>query len=138
MVMPACARYTSLAEWEASLDDALQSASPSFGVCFSHEGKPFCVPSGARLVFVGDSTVRYLWLSLAYALLYGTENQADGINGTRSIVSERSWWTPTSAWEAFFRGTTHILAPHVLCDCTREINNPARAMREAVEHRYFH
>ena len=75
-------------DWEASLD-ALQPGRGS--VCYSHKGEPVCVPDGARLVFVGDSTIRYLWLSFAYALRHGEENQADGINGTRSIVHERSW-----------------------------------------------
>lgn len=121
-------------EWEASLD-ALQPGGGS--VCYSHKGGPVCVPDGARLVFVGDSTIRYLWLSFAYALRHGEENQADGINGTRSIVHERSWWT-TQPWADFFRGTTEALAPHALCDCTRELQNPRKSMLNSVEHRYFH
>ena len=41
----------------------------------STASKQFCLPTGTHIVFVGDSTLRYQYLMLAYAIAYGREWQ---------------------------------------------------------------
>ena len=64
-----------------------------------------CIPADARMLFVGDSTMRYQYLALAHALRHGIQWLADAPNA--SLVNEKT--LPT--WTEFFNFTTEHLAP---------------------------
>ena len=98
--------------------------------CFSaaDNSSTTCVPSGERIVFVGDSTIRHTYLSLVYALRYGQE-RCDFL-GDKKIEHKYHSWTE------FFNRTNEELAPHELCDCWRSMV-PGTFMYKSTENRYF-
>ena len=72
-----------------------------------------CIPSGARLVFIGDSLTRYQYLDLVYAL---EGREAELRRPVRNPLQETSW----SSWQDFYHGTHLDLQPNELwCDCYR-------------------
>jgi hypothetical protein len=86
-----------------------------------------CIPRGEHIVMIGDSTMRYQYLSLVYALKYGAENVLDFPHQT--ITCEKTY----ADWPTFFRATNKLLQPNELCDCCRGAN-----AKLGVERRYFH
>ena len=95
-------------------------------VCKSSHGA--CVPPGERIVFIGDSTIRYAYLGLVYALKRRREN-CDFIH---TGAHEHRYKT----WTEFFNHTVDDLAPHEVCDCYRGMASGTFATH-AVENRYF-
>ena len=85
---------------------------------------------GLRLAMMGDSMMRYQYLSLAYYLRYG------------------EWFDPTMrenhltngkgfpSWNDFFNHTNTLLAPLEYCDCYR--NEDVVGFENTVENRYFY
>jgi len=119
---------SSLDSWAAALD-ARTNLAPA--ACTHNSTWAICIPRGARIVFLGDSTMRYQYLHLVHALRHGTENT---YAGKRSIVSEKTWRTMRQRnWFAFFNGTTSPLAPHEWCSCYR-----GRSDKQGYQQRYFH
>lgn len=86
------------------------------------------MPPGEHIVLVGDSTVRYMYLGLAYALKFGQE-RCDFL-GAKSVEHKYS------TWAEFFKHTTEELAPHEICDCSRSMK-PGTFATQSVENRYF-
>jgi hypothetical protein len=131
-----CEEHASLAAWKVHLDAAhARGDGPRSGACFNRSScaHAVCLPAGTHIVFAGDSTTRYQYLQLAYALRHGVENLHDG---PRSINSERSWPGLRSAqtrWGVFTNATSQLLHPHELCDCYRSTSD-----LHGFQHRYFH
>ena len=109
-------------------------------VCFTTGGsdaRRYCVPVGTRLVMFGDSTMRYSYLALAFALAHGREHTHDWPN--RSIVNERSFardaGVPNGNWRPFYESTNSMLRPGIEhCDCYRGSTCCSSPMSE---NRYF-
>eukprot|EP01063_Lacrimia_lanifica_P017640 TRINITY_DN24686_c0_g1_i1.p1 TRINITY_DN24686_c0_g1~~TRINITY_DN24686_c0_g1_i1.p1 ORF type:complete len:736 (+),score=185.54 TRINITY_DN24686_c0_g1_i1:1-2208(+) len=86
------------------------------------------IPRGLRLVMVGDSLMRYQYISLAYFLATGT--WWDPSRKVRQITAERSKFND---WEDFFTTVTALLHPHEYCDCYRSAE-----IEDTTENRYFY
>ena len=133
-----CEEIPSLAAWRQRLDHSEPPTHSGAGACFSRRADDgsscnVCLPANTHILFAGDSTTRYQYLQLAFALRHGVENEHDG---ARSINSERSWpgkKNPSTRWGVFTNGTSAILAPHELCDCYRSTTDA-----RGFQHRYFH
>ena len=104
-----CEEHASLAAWKAHLDAAHHRGTShnQSGACFRHSSceRDACLPQGTHIVFAGDSTTRYQYLQLSYALRNGVENLNDGF---QSINSERSWPSQRSSqkrWGVFTNTT---------------------------------
>ena len=95
-------------------------------VCFACASDHCCIPFGSRLLFVGDSTMRYQWIALAHALRHGKLWTQDA---PVSIVNERTF---NNSWRDFFHYTTADLAPFGHCDCFRD-----GTATQTFENRYF-
>lgn len=99
--------------------------------CFVAASKRFCLPTGTHIVFLGDSTLRYQYLMLAYAIRHGREWQplAPG-SGTASSMHSRLGSVVDHNWTAFYLETTAMLRPYEHCDCYRNA-------LDILENRYF-
>ena len=97
-------------------------------VCKTSWNDGACIPPGERIVFIGDSTIRYAYLGLVYALRRRREN-CDFIH---TGAHEHRYKT----WTEFFNHTVDDLAPHEVCDCFRGMASGTFATH-AVENRYF-
>lgn len=123
-----------------AVPDALLPDQAEHGVCFTTEGsdaRRYCVPVGTRLVMFGDSTMRYSYLALVFALAHGREHTHDWPN--RSIVNERSFardaGVPNGNWRPFYESTNSMLRPGIEhCDCYRGSTCCSSPMSE---NRYF-
>ena len=73
-----------------------------------------CLPAGTHLVFAGDSTLRYQYLMLAYAVTYGHEWAP-----ARGSVHDAIGLIINHNFTAFYLETTAMLAPYEHCDCFR-------------------
>jgi hypothetical protein len=93
-----------------------------------------------RIVMVGDSLMRYQYMSLVYWVEHG-KPPPDGVGGgtkdnqeKHSVCNEWSWpgvgMDGDGDWNTFFRGTTKKLNDH--CDCWH--SQPI----SRVENRYYH
>jgi hypothetical protein len=74
---------------------------------------------GKHLVFIGDSRVRYQYLSFVYWLLYDGKIEGAGPLPEKSIVKEKQW----TSWNEFYNDTNRILSTRgarEICDCFRE------------------
>ena len=121
--------FANLEEWAATVGAKQPGAHEA---CYKSTacGGSVCMPVGTRLLLVGDSVVRYMYLSLAYALVHGSENTYDGgTPGRGSLIYERRGW---GGWPNFLNGTNALLSPHELCDCHR-----GHSITDATENRYF-
>jgi len=87
------------------------------------------VPTGLRLVMMGDSLTRYQYMSLVYFLRNGIWINPNETN--QNFVREKSF----SSWNNYFNVTTSALAPMEYCDCFRPANNN---LDNSVENRYFY
>ena len=125
----------------ATLDPTAQQR-----VCYeSHTDGKLCVPAGEHLVMIGDSTMRYSYTTLAYALRHGVEFNLRTGNGTNSpgrpdVGDERSFWRPgvdysamgggSPEFAAYFAGVSRLVGDE--CDCFR-----AMCCENIIENHYF-
>ena len=76
----------------------------------STASKQFCLPAGTHIVFVGDSTLRYQYLMLAYAIAYGREWQPlTPSSGATPSMQQRLGSNIDHNWTAFYLETTAML-----------------------------
>jgi len=85
-------------------------------------------PTGLRLLLVGDSSMRYQYLSMAYFLRYG---QWIGPPDSQ-ILWEENFASPAD----FYTESTRMLHPYEVCDCYRP--NGSSQPWEGTENRYFY
>lgn len=88
-----------------------------------------------HLVMIGDSFMRYQYLSLAYRLRYGVWFHKS--MWYYNLVQERSFETPLHmyTWAEFMYQTNKVLQPMEVCDCYRRAPNK---FHEIIENRYFY
>lgn len=87
-----------------------------------------CIEPGSRIVYMGDSLMRYMYLDLVFGLsLKDHELQRED----RNPLQENSW----PDWQSFLDGTTAGLSPNEVCDCHRD---PAMNYSTVAENRIFH
>lgn len=118
-------------------DEYLSSPSESIKDSFlQHKSPSSSVLRDIQMVLIGDSVMRYQYLSLAFRLKYGF--WFDETMWYYNLVNERSFDDPyhNHTWGEFLFHTHQILQPHeVTCDCHRK---PVAAMLQVVENRYYH
>ena len=81
------------------------------------------------VVFIGDSLMRYQYLSLASAL--HNQIMVDN-NATENILVEPTW----SDWNSFYIGSQGKLQPYEYCDCYHHAYH-TYDVTLAVENRYY-
>ncbi len=88
-----------------------------------------------HMVMIGDSLMRYQYLSLVYRLRHGV--WFDTSKWYFNLVSETTFADPfhRHTWGAFLFHTNRILHPNEVCDCHRR---PVYKMEEIVENRYYY
>lgn len=88
-----------------------------------------------RIVMIGDSLMRYQYLSLVYRLRHGV--WFDNSMWYFHLVNEHTFRAPyhENSWGAFLYHTNQILQPFEVCDCYRKSMN---SMEEIVENRYYY
>ena len=119
------------------------------GACFYSDGTDgqLCIPAGEHILMIGDSTMRYSYMHLAYALFNGHQ-QGSRAPGEPDVGDERTWSRPGGSYrsafaqggkelpvrihdfDAFFWGTMGTI--HDACDCYRH-----GCCNEVTENRYF-
>jgi hypothetical protein len=90
-------------------------------------------PRNLRVVFVGDSVSRFMYLSFVYYLKsHGQEWAPDGHRLLEKILdpSPRAW----NEWYAY---TRQEMQPYETCDCFRHWNPPGFDWNRHCENRYF-
>jgi hypothetical protein len=90
------------------------------------------VPTGLRLVMMGDSLTRYQYLSLVYFLKHHTWIDPNQTNP--HFCNEKSF----TGWSHFYNYTNSALAPMEYCDCFRADEEGSVYRRDSVENRYFY
>ena len=108
-------------------------------------GRKLCLPAGTHLVFFGDSTMRFEYLLLCWALLHGKEyNDADQPAGQPLLHNIDTFSARDEGgrmWSYFLNYTTQKMQPHEHCDCMRHNVRPGTsatiAHRGNTENRYF-
>ena len=93
-------------------------------------------PQGLRVVFMGDSIMRYQYLSLVYFARYGV--WFDPSNKTHHLVQEKASGFDT--WLGFYQHTNELLQPYELCDCYRleRTEGKRENYNSTVENRYYY
>jgi hypothetical protein len=88
-----------------------------------------------HIAMIGDSLMRYQYLSLAYRLRYGV--WFDDSKWYYNLVSENTFADPfqNNTWGAFLYHTNRILQPYEVCDCHRKVSD---WMSDVVENRYYY
>ena len=87
-------------------------------------------PRNLNIVMIGDSLMRYQYLSLAYFLRHG--RWFDPSMKVNNLVQQPSFESPlhdASTWNEFYLQSTRMLYPYELCDCHHEFKR--------TEHRYY-
>jgi hypothetical protein len=84
-----------------------------------------------HVVFIGDSTQRYLYLVFAYLLVHGNF-PSDLHNHTNLSLSVESDWR---SWHDFYIGTNAAMLGRETCDCFRD--NKVYRRYEVYENRYL-
>lgn len=84
-----------------------------------------------HIVMIGDSLMRYQYLSLAFRLRHGV--WFDEHLWHYNLVNYRSFANPFHGrlWNEFLFQSSHMLYPYELCDCFRQPD-------EVVENRYYY
>jgi hypothetical protein len=77
-----------------------------------------------HILFIGDSLMRYQFLSYVYRIHFETED----VPMDQLIMTTRRF---KRSWNAFFRNTTAIFNGAMVCDCDRNNGSPMR------ENRYY-
>jgi hypothetical protein len=90
-----------------------------------------------HIVMIGDSLMRYQYLSLAYRLRYGV--WFDTFQRYYNLVNERTFQNPfhKHTWGEFLFQTNRILQPNEVCDCWRQPNTP-KGQIHVIENRYYY
>eukprot|EP00966_Prymnesium_polylepis_P334937 7390282-Prymnesium_polylepis.2 len=97
-----------------------------------------CIPRNTHLLFIGESTMRFQYLLLAWALKHGVEyrDSDQPANDPRRLYNIYSFSAggrrDPPNWRAFLEYTSAALRPHEHCDCRR--NDPTELH---IENRYF-
>lgn len=94
-------------------------------------------PRDLQIVFIGDSLMRYQYLSLAYFLRYGRWLEPATSEAPDHLVNAHSFHHPLHPhqdWNEFFLRSNRLLYPMEACDCLRSVNVSALEM----ERRYFY
>ena len=95
------------------------------------------------LYFIGDSTMRYQYMSLVYFLEWGRWpdrcTRSHGLaNATPSVVKYVDF---SSSWNAYFLATDSLFRGHMRCDCYDNPNlqpqHTTRSCFAKVENRYY-
>jgi hypothetical protein len=89
------------------------------------------MPTGLRLIMMGDSVTRFQYLSLAYFLRHGNWFDNPTEQNPKYAVNSHLY----STWTDFFNATTNTLAPMEYCDCFRDSTCHDR---DIMENRYFY
>ena len=80
-----------------------------------------------HIIMVGDSLMRYQYLSLIYAVKFGVKlNDSD----SKNFVREKTW----SSWPEFYMTTNKILRPEEFCDCWKSEHFD---YAQLIENRFF-
>ena len=92
-------------------------------------------PRNMTVIMIGDSLMRYQYLSLAYFLRFGrwydTHQAVTQVNYLFNAHSFRHPGHPTMDWNEFFLQSNRILHPLEVCDCFRN-------QTIILERRYFY
>ena len=83
------------------------------------------------VLMVGDSLMRYHYMSLVYNLRHRSLIHPDM---TPNSVAELSWG---GSYNTFFKGSTSLFAPYEFCDCHRPQALPLSQLR-MFENRFYH
>jgi hypothetical protein len=88
-----------------------------------------------HIVMIGDSLMRYQYLSLVYRLRYGV--WFDESKWYYNLVNERTFEDPyhSHTWGEFLFHTNRILQPYEVCDCYRRVKKNWKS--DVVENRYY-
>jgi hypothetical protein len=91
-----------------------------------------------HIVMMGDSLMRYQYLSLAYRLRYGV--WFDDSKWYYHLVNEMSFRSPFNGntWGEFLFHTNRILQPNEFCDCRRAPMHDSNWKQSFLENRYFY
>lgn len=120
-------------------------------------------PRNLRLVFIGDSLMRYQYISLAYFLKHGMwldynfqarDAEAKNLVQNNNLMNSHSFHHPLHPdqdWNEFFWQSTRALYPFEACDCYRHVDSHRNTDRSngfavdalvtsniILERRYFH
>lgn len=91
-------------------------------------------PRNMTLIMIGDSLMRYQYMSLAYFLRFGRWYDTQASTTVSYLLHSNSWRHPrypTDSWNEYFLQSNRILQPMEVCDCFRN-----RAI--ILERRYFY
>jgi hypothetical protein len=91
-----------------------------------------------RLVFMGDSVMRYQYLSLVYFLRYDRWYDTDVAPHVNNLMNAHSFhhpFHPNEDWNEFFLQSNRLLYPMEVCDCLRGGSSDADLL---LERRYFY
>jgi len=91
-------------------------------------------PRNLTLIMIGDSLMRYQYLSLAYFLRFGRWYDTQASTTVSYLLHSNSWRHPrypTDTWNEYFLQSNRLLQPMEVCDCFRN-----RAI--ILERRYFY
>ena len=96
---------------------------------------PLETPRNLSIVFVGDSLMRYQYLSLAYFLRHGRwwDSPANAPNNLMNAHSFHHPAHPSEDWNEFLLQSNRMLYPLEACDCERSVNSSDIVL----ERRYF-
>lgn len=100
-------------------------------------GSLVCLPRGTHLVIVGDSQLRYLYLTLAYAVHFGVLfSPASDLEGAGQLYHTSKGLD----WQVFYRNTTALFGGYEGCDCHRSSNSTdcCSVVAPIMENRYYH
>jgi hypothetical protein len=99
------------------------------------EGKTLISRDGINIAFIGDSLLRYQYLSLVYYLHY---DKWPNPKATPSFANEHGY----NSWYSFYNITNAALAPYEVCDCWRFGNHIGNwvpnLIKKITENRYYH
>lgn len=90
---------------------------------------PGQMPKGLRIVLIGDSLMRYQYLSLVYFLRH--RDWIDPNQEVKQAVSEQSGFLN---WLDFYNQTNAMLSPYEVCDCWRNVTFD----KYTTENRYYY
>lgn len=89
-------------------------------------------PTDLRLFMMGDSIMRYQYLSLAYFLRWG--KWFDPHIEDHHLVNEKSFH---DNWTEFYNTTNSWLRPYEICDCFRDDSLDKRSYPDTENHFFF-
>ena len=94
-------------------------------------------PRGLRLVLMGDSLLRYSYLSLVYFLKWGTWYDPDMMTPHLVQASTFTNLFHNQTWAEHAWQTNRMLLPFEICDCYRKLPG-ALQVNKVVNNRYYY